>query len=209
MTTLQRSLPSDLSETEVSGTISVFPKGKVTAEIFAICMRDLKKAKPKLDANWYDVLNRMIDVDGFTDERLIAATQSLIRNCPYPEPSHAEILNFDLRVKIYKAEEILEMCKDLSVESRKTFLGSYEAIEYHGSFRYANKEDVKKYSLPVWKSKSDRLKGLPFESKMQLIRNLNEEGRIDLVKEAAKEITSFVREITEEDIEKVCAKEKI
>jgi hypothetical protein len=204
---LQQLPQNDLSETEFNGSISVYKKSKVTSETFALCTKEIRKAKPKLEAGWYDVLNKMLDVDAFSDERLIAATQALIRNCPYPEPSHADILNYDLRVKIYTYEQLLEMTKDFSVESRKSFLDSYISIEYYGGFRYANKEDVKKYSLPIWKSKSDRLKELAFDKKIQLIKKLIDEGRIDLIKEAAKEITSFVKEITDEDIKSVSAQE--
>ena len=196
----QVSPQSDSLETVTDGTISIYKKGKVSTETFALCQKELEKSKPRLTKGWYDVLDKMIDVDGFTDERLIAATQALIRNCPYPEPSHAEILNYDLRVKIYTEEELLTKTKDLSSEARKSYLNNFLPIEYYGGWRYANKDDVIKYSLPIWKSKKERLEELKLDQRIRLINKLVKENRINLVKEAAISIVSFIKEITLEDI---------
>ena len=99
-------------------TISIYGKGQVTPETLALCILTIKKAFPKLPIEWYDIMSLMITEDGFTDKRLIDATKNLIRTCIYPEPTIANFINFDKIKKVYTNEELLEITKDFSPESR-------------------------------------------------------------------------------------------
>lgn len=75
---------------------------------------------------WYEVLNEMIDVEGFTDKRLIDATTNLIKTCQYPEPTIANILSFDKTQKLYTYEQLQWMSKDMSRETAKNFWNKCE-----------------------------------------------------------------------------------
>ena len=116
---------SETLSKDTSKTISVYGEGKVTAETLALCILTIKKAFPKLPIEWYDLMSLMIKEDNFTDARLIAATKNLIRTCIYPEPTIASLLNHDRVKKVYTNNEILEITKDFSPESRKRFYQNF------------------------------------------------------------------------------------
>ena len=63
----------------------------------------------------------MIDIEEFTDQRLADATLNLIKTCPYPEPTIANILSYDKVQKLYTYEQLQWMSKDMSKESAKKF----------------------------------------------------------------------------------------
>ena len=98
--------------------VSVYGEGKVTSRCFAECIIKIKKAFPKLPKGWYDILQDMIDIDNFTDSRLIDATTNLISTCQYPEPTIANILGYDKKKKKYSYDEMLNVTKDFSPEQR-------------------------------------------------------------------------------------------
>ena len=105
----------------VKKEISLYGKGKVTSRVLADCVIRIKKSFPKLPDGWYEMLNEMIDLEGFTDQRLADATLNLIKTCPYPEPTIANILSFDKIQKLYTYEQLQWMSKDMSKETAKNF----------------------------------------------------------------------------------------
>ena len=72
------------------------------------------------------MLEQMLDFEQFTDQRLIDATYNLIKTCVYPKPTIAQILNYDRTKKSYTNDEILEITKDFSPESRKKFYQKFD-----------------------------------------------------------------------------------
>ena len=132
--------------------ISIYRDGSVKATTLMACVSELKKAFPKLPIGWYDVLERMLDEEGFTNQRLIDATKALIRTCPYPEPAIANIIGFDKNVKVYSYNDLLEHKKDASATERRAYLESFGRINFYGLLRYARVEDIKAYNLPQWEN---------------------------------------------------------
>jgi hypothetical protein len=113
----------------------------------------LKAVFPKLPSGWFDVLERMIDEEGFTNQRLIDATKQLIRTCEFPEPSLARIIGFDRSVKIHTYNDLLTIAKDYSPMQRKEFLESFEKVNHYGELRYCKKDEIIKFNLPKWEKK--------------------------------------------------------
>lgn len=148
---MQRQSQEDLEENRQNNQLSVYGQGKVSSQTYAACIVDIKKSFPKLLGSWYDVLERMLDEEKFTDKRLIDATKSLIKNCQYPEPTLANIISYDKTIKVYLWEELLTITKDYSPESRREYLNNFIAIDFYGQQRYAKKEEVTRYNLPTWK----------------------------------------------------------
>jgi len=126
---LQQSLP-DVSR-ENKQEISLYGQGKVSTKVLANCFIDLKKTFPKLPDGWYDILEKMLDEEKFTDKRLIDATNNLIKTCIYPEPTIANILGYDKKQKLYSYEDILEITKDYSAYQRGLF---WDNLEKYGNF---------------------------------------------------------------------------
>lgn len=126
---MQQSLP-DVSR-ENKQEISLYGQGKVSTKVLANCFIDLKKTFPKLPDGWYDILEKMLDEEKFTDKRLIDATNNLIKTCIYPEPTIANILGYDKKQKLYSYEDILEITKDYSAYQRGLF---WDSLEKYGNF---------------------------------------------------------------------------
>ena len=119
----------------------------------ADCIIQLKKAFPKIGQGFYDVLEEMLDAEGFTDERLIDATSALIKTCEFPEPTIARIIGFDRTVKVYTHTELLTESNNMNAQARAEFLESYGRINYYGELRFVRKDIIKKFNLPEWENK--------------------------------------------------------
>lgn len=124
---MQQSSSVDLRENKAE--VSLYGEGVVTPKILANCFVALKKAFPKLPDGWYDILEKLLDTEKFTDQRLIDATANLIKTCVYPEPTIANILGYDKKMKLWTYDEILKYTKDFSPESAKKFWGEMEMVD--------------------------------------------------------------------------------
>jgi hypothetical protein len=153
---LQRLSKDVQRELKQSNQLSFYGIGQVTAQTLAGCVSEIKKSFPKLPAGWFDVLEKMLDEEGFTDQRLIDATKALIRTCEYPEPTIARIIGFDRSVKVYSYNELLEHKKDAAPQERFEYLNSFDRINFFGELRYAKKDDIRHFSLPIWQKAEPR-----------------------------------------------------
>ena len=148
---LQNYAQTEQLESSEKNKLSVYNKGKVSAENFALGVVLIRKSKSKLSEGWYEVLQIMLDQNGFTDERFKDAVQVMISTCPYPEPSHAEILSYDKQIDAYTWDELLKITKDYSPQSRGKFLDNYVRVIHYGQERWVLKEEAIKYKLELWK----------------------------------------------------------
>ncbi|NWF87918.1 MAG: hypothetical protein HXY50_00485 [Ignavibacteriaceae bacterium] len=120
--------------------ISLYGHGKVSIKVLTECVIKLKKSFPKLPIGFYDVLEQLLDEEKFTDKRLIDATNNLIKTCQYPEPTIANILGYDKKIKIYTWDELAKISCDYGPEARKRFWDQYGAIKISEQSRYVLKE---------------------------------------------------------------------
>jgi hypothetical protein len=148
---LQNYRPIELLENVKENKLSIYERGKVSAENFALGAKLIKGSKPELPDQWYEVLEIMLDQDGFTDQRFKDAVQVMISACPYPKPSHADILSYDKFVDAYTWDELLKITKDYSPQSRGKFLDNYVRVIHYGQERWVLKEEAIKYKLELWK----------------------------------------------------------
>lgn len=109
-------------------------------------MKRLKNAFPQLPQGFYDILSDRIKANGFSDDRLKDAINSLIDNCIYPVPSIANIISFDKRVKLYTYSELVNLIN----ESGAIIWDEFKAIETGSKRRlYASIADIEKFNLKV------------------------------------------------------------
>ena len=148
---LPQSLKEDLTDRKQRNELSIYELGKVTPETLTLCISEIKKAFPKLSLGWYDVLEKILDEEGFSDQKLIDATKMLIKSCQYPEPTIANIIGYDRTVKVYLYDELLTICKDYSPNERGVFLKCFSPINFYGEMRWAKKEDIIRFNLTKWK----------------------------------------------------------
>jgi predicted DNA-binding ribbon-helix-helix protein len=146
------------TQTRHSESISIFGDGKVSAVCFAESVARLKRAYPKLDKGFYLTLNEMVDKNGFTDERLVAAIDEVISTCEYPDFPPARILNFDKRVKVHSLNELHQKFSETYIRDSKSgevayirgkdiIKDEYEEIEFYGQKRFIKKEDAVRLKL--------------------------------------------------------------
>jgi hypothetical protein len=147
---LQRLQNAEDLEKKQRGELSLYSYGKVTTAVFIECVSEIKKSFPKLPNGWYDVLEKMLDEEKFSNERFIDATKSLIKNCVYPEPTIANIIGYDKTIKVYTYNDLLEHSKDFAPSTRSEYLNTFDRIQYYGELRFARKEEISRFNLPRW-----------------------------------------------------------
>ena len=89
----------ELSEVR-KGEISIY-RGELSPNVIAEQTLKLTTVFPALRDEFINVLIERIVANGFTNERLIDAVDNLIDNFKYPNPSVADIVGFDCRIKLY------------------------------------------------------------------------------------------------------------
>lgn len=88
-------------------------------------IKRIKLAFPQLESGFYDVLTDMVREDQFTDQRFKDSVDHVIRTCVYPQPTIAQFLSFDRKVKILTYND---MCK-LVVEFGRTIWEDYNIVD--------------------------------------------------------------------------------
>lgn len=72
-------------------------------------MARLRKAFPQLPAGFFEILLDRVEGTGFTDKRLTDAVNNLIDNFNYPNPTIANIIGFDKRVKLLTYSQLCDI----------------------------------------------------------------------------------------------------
>ena len=75
--------------------------GVVDVKTIATELRKLKAAFPKLENDYISVIAERIQENGFTEERLKDAVAHLIDTFRYQNPTIADVIGFDKRVRLY------------------------------------------------------------------------------------------------------------
>lgn len=100
----------------------------------------------------------MVDKNGFTDQRLVAAIDEVISTCEYPDFPPARILNFDKRIKVHSLNELHQKFTETYIRDSKSgevayirgkdiIKDEYEEIEFYGQKRFIKKEDAVRLKL--------------------------------------------------------------
>lgn len=131
-----------------NSSISEFKDEILDAESFDRGRKVLTSAFPKLQPAWFNILKTRLSEKGFTRERFRKAVYNLIDTCQYPEPTIAQILNYDLRIETLTYSEILEKEKTYG----NSIWNEYELIDIEGKCYYTPKGNRLKYGLKAWVS---------------------------------------------------------
>ena len=103
--------------------------------------KKLKKAFPNVPTVFYDVLLERIKSNNFTNQRLKDSIDYLIDNFIYPNPTIANIIGFDKRVKLHVYNEICEL-----VYNGYSF-DDFAHIKIKGKTLWISKVDKKMYNI--------------------------------------------------------------
>lgn len=105
--------------------ISIY-SGNLTNDCLLKSVKRIKEAFPQLTPGFYDILQEMIKKDNFCDSRLIDAVDHVIRNCRYPNPTIAEFISYDKKMKIYTYNECIKIISDYGVKLTDMFIHTEE-----------------------------------------------------------------------------------
>lgn len=108
-----------------STNLSAYLDGQVSQEVKKDCFAILKSAFPKLDNDFFRLLDIIIKENKFSDDRLKNSIKSIVENNKFA-PTISDILTTGKRVVFYTYEEILEKSKDLDPNSRKNYLSQFK-----------------------------------------------------------------------------------
>ena len=97
----------------------------------------LKQAFPKLPKAWFDLLEEFILQEQFTNHRLNDAVNNLIKTCIYPEPTVANLLSYDKKIKFYTYNDILDILHAGLINPFKNFT----LVEYNNTNVYVRTVD--------------------------------------------------------------------
>jgi hypothetical protein len=138
----QISLPKNEDGTH---EISVYTPQQLTPEGLAKATELIVSAFPRLGKGFYKILLERAEAIKFSDQRLLDAVNHVIDNCEYPEPTIAQFMTFDKRVKLYTHPEILKMNDQMHGGVFKHY--SSVRIDGHENPFWASNQDINKYKL--------------------------------------------------------------
>ena len=135
------SLPTSLAQTG-GNELSVY-KGQLSTEAKIKGVATIKKAFPALPVDFYDVLLDRLEAAGFCDERLADAVSHVIDTCVYPQPTIAQFISFDKRVKLHSYHDYLKLVNDGDNGE------NYKPIKLrdHETLVWIHVNDIKKYNI--------------------------------------------------------------
>lgn len=148
-----RSLWPTSLESSNNNEISIY-KGELTPQCIVKSVATIKKSFPSLPIGFYDVFTDRIRENGFTDERLRDAISHVIDNCPYPQPSIAEFISFDKKIKCLSYDQMLKK----SDECGPSVWNTYKPVKFPERLKivWVDIDDIKRYKLEIYQSNTSK-----------------------------------------------------
>lgn len=121
----------------------------------------LKLSFPALNSAFYDVFMYRIKDNGFSNQRLTDAVKYVIDNCVYPQPTIAQFISFDKKIKLYGYEQAFDNIGlvPVKLENRKSivWISRTDAETYNIAIwepKQVTAEDIKKVNDKMWENRN-------------------------------------------------------
>ena len=140
---------SELSRAESQGgwksEITVYTDRQADQKLIAQEVVKLKHAFPTISKEFANVLSERIYANNFTEERIRDAVAYVLDNFRYKQPTIADVISFDKRVKVYSYTQILNML----VEIGPSVWNDYKPVKVEGVDRtvYVNIAEAESLGL--------------------------------------------------------------
>lgn len=128
-----------------SNEISIYT-GELTARVIVENAAKIKKSFPTLPIGFYQVFDERLKENNFTDTRLIDAVNHVIDTCVYPQPTIAQFISYDKRIKLYTYSQYCKLCDE---GDGKNYLPV--KVGNNTSPVWAHINDINEYKLESWK----------------------------------------------------------
>jgi hypothetical protein len=119
--------------------------GKLSTKVIIDNVKKIKQAFPSLPNGFYDILSDRLKNCNFSDERINDAVNNVIDNCVYPQPTIAQFISFDRRIKLYTYEEMINKVNGFGVKVWE----DYQSVKFPDRDKpvWVSIDDIKKYHL--------------------------------------------------------------
>lgn len=135
--------------TRIDGNYQVSAyKGVLTKETVVKSCIKIKQTFPALTTDFFDILSERITENKFSDERLKASVNHVIDNCVYLQPTIAQFLSYDKKIKLYTYEDLF-----LSSDDLRRIAHNYQKVKvFEGQKKpmWAHINDIERYKLESW-----------------------------------------------------------
>jgi hypothetical protein len=129
----------------------VYSFGAITQETAIVECEKILVAFPKMERQMLKLLRDRFNANGFTDQRMTDAINSVIDNYSGFDklPAIGDFVRFDKKVKTFTLSELKTKHKDAYYmgATYDPIAVEYGSIKVDGQLRYAKKEDITKYNL--------------------------------------------------------------
>jgi len=125
--------------------ISIY-EDQLTEKGLAEAIGRVFKAFPTLTVDFHDVLGDRIKEKGIGDKRLMDSVNYVIDNCVYPQPTIAQFLTFDKKVKLYDYSQMIKLNDEYNGKGFDYFTRLENGY-------YASNKDIKDFNLKIAKQK--------------------------------------------------------
>ena len=131
-----------LSKTNDEYSITTYT-GELTQENVVRNFARIKACFPAISPEFYKVLMERIKEKGFSDDRLSDSVNNLIDNFQYPNPTLANILSFDKRVKILDYNQVCNL-----IHKQEASFDNFSKIFIGEKMFYVRTSDKEIYNIP-------------------------------------------------------------
>ena len=131
---------TQLAQTYQAGAISIY-SGELTKEGMVEAIKTIKSSFPTLPDSFYVILTDRVRDNGFSDQRLLDAVKHVIDNCVYPQPTIAQFISYDAKIKTYSYHEAF----DNGAETLKPV-----RLPNRNKPVWVRFDDIEKYNLLLW-----------------------------------------------------------
>ena len=138
-------LSREESREEWKNGITLYNDKQAEPKLIAEEVVKLKSAFPAISNEFLDVLSERIYANNFTEERIRDAVAYVLDNFRYRQPTIADVISFDKRVKVYSYVQILRML----VEVGPSVWNDYKPVKIEGVDRtvYVNIAEAESLGL--------------------------------------------------------------
>ena len=137
--------------------ISIY-SGELTKECVAFNLQKVKNAFPALSPDFYTVFMDRVKDNGFSNNRLTDAVQYVIDNCVYPQPTIAQFISFDKKIKLYTYEQAFDNpgLVPVKLENRKSivWISKIDAEIFGIEIYNAKETDLNEVNAKLWNNRN-------------------------------------------------------
>ena len=131
-----------LSKTNDEYSITTYT-GELTQENVVRNFARIKACFPAISPEFYKVLMERIKEKGFSDDRLSDSVNNLIDNFQYPNPTLANILSFDRKVKVLDYNQVCTL-----IGKHEASFNDFSKIFIREKMFYVRTSDKEIYNIP-------------------------------------------------------------